>query len=122
MVNLHLIDNKFKYLLLYPNIVKRAFLKISLTSLRSLRDHKKSNNPYFENTALWHALDHQATCHILFFSGDFGPLLEMVNEELEKSKKFAGNDKERSMLTLYIDSFKLGSLEAHKVIIFVSSH
>jgi dipeptidyl-peptidase-3 len=50
-------------------------------------------------------------------TGDFGPLLNLVNEELAKAKKYVANEKETGMLDLYIDSFERGSLDAHKVLI-----
>jgi hypothetical protein len=38
-----------------------------------------------------------------------------VNDELTEATKYVANDLEKSMLTSYIESFRVGSLEAHKV-------
>ncbi|CAG9115450.1 unnamed protein product [Plutella xylostella] len=46
--------------------------------------------------------------------GDYSPLLELVNQNLEKAVTYAANDNERNMLKHYINSFKDGDLEEHK--------
>ena len=51
----------------------------------------------------------------LFPVGDYSPLLKIVNQELEKAKEYAANEYQKSALTYYIESFRTGSLEAHKV-------
>ena len=53
-------------------------------------------------------------------SGDFSPLLKLVNEELEKAKEFVANENETNFINYYIDSFTKGSVDAHKV--FLLTH
>uniref|UniRef100_A0A2P2HZ51 Dipeptidyl peptidase 3 n=2 Tax=Hirondellea gigas TaxID=1518452 RepID=A0A2P2HZ51_9CRUS len=46
--------------------------------------------------------------------GDYSPILKMVNAELALAKNYAANDMEINMLERYIESFKTGSVKAHK--------
>lgn len=46
--------------------------------------------------------------------GEFAPYLEEVNYYLAKAREYAANDNQRDMLTLYIEHFKTGSIDAHK--------
>ena len=47
-------------------------------------------------------------------SGDYGPLLELVNQELQMAVDAASNDNEKQMITKYMESFKTGRIDAHK--------
>ena len=47
-------------------------------------------------------------------SGDYSPLLALVNEELQLAANSASNDNEKQMITKYIESFKTGNIDAHK--------
>ena len=47
-------------------------------------------------------------------TGDYSPLLALVNENLKKAAEFAGRDEEKAMLLGYVKSFEEGSLAAHK--------
>ena len=53
--------------------------------------------------------------NFIMTAGDYEPLLQLVIENLEEAKKFSANDNESNMLVNYIESFKKGSLDAHKV-------
>ncbi|KAL3874244.1 hypothetical protein ACJMK2_037287 [Sinanodonta woodiana] len=46
--------------------------------------------------------------------GDHCKLMKLVMENLTKAKEFAANETERSMVEKYIESFKTGSISAHK--------
>lgn len=46
--------------------------------------------------------------------GDHAPEFAHIVEELEKAKQHAANDTQREMLGHYIESFKTGSMNAHK--------
>jgi len=46
--------------------------------------------------------------------GDYAPLMKRVVANLGKAKEFAANDHERNMLTHYMHSFMIGSIESHK--------
>ena len=47
-------------------------------------------------------------------AGDYNSLMHKVNENLLKAKDYGSNEDEKSMLEFYIQSFKEGSLDAHK--------
>jgi len=47
-------------------------------------------------------------------AGDYGKLMALVNQELAEAEKFVANDNEKQMVAKYIESFKTGSLDAHK--------
>eukprot|EP00127_Corallochytrium_limacisporum_P000695 Clim_evm14s23 gene=Clim_evmTU14s23 len=47
-------------------------------------------------------------------TGDYGPLMARVCENLSKAKDHAANETEVQMLDKYIESFTTGSLDAHK--------
>ena len=47
-------------------------------------------------------------------AGDYNPLLAKVNENLAKAAEYSANADEKSMLEYYVQSFKEGSLDAHK--------
>jgi len=47
-------------------------------------------------------------------AGDYNPLLSKVNENLLKAKNYGANEDEKAMLECYVQSFKEGSLDAHK--------
>jgi len=46
--------------------------------------------------------------------GDYAPLMKRVVANLGKAKEFAANDHERNMLSHYMHSFMIGSIESHK--------
>ena len=47
-------------------------------------------------------------------AGDYNSLLHKVNENLLKAKDYGANEDEKSMLEFYVQSFREGSLDAHK--------
>eukprot|EP00050_Salpingoeca_kvevrii_P008021 m.300153 g.300153 ORF g.300153 m.300153 type:complete len:720 (-) comp14359_c0_seq1:110-2269(-) len=51
---------------------------------------------------------------VTVFSGDFAPLMQRVINHLESALQFAANENQRDMLTMYIESFKTGSIDDHK--------
>lgn len=60
-------------------------------------DKEKYKNAYFQVTR-----------------GDYSPLLNLVNESMNKAIEHAANDNERNMLKHYVNSFKEGDLNEHK--------
>lgn len=53
-------------------------------------------------------------CKFIITRGDYSKLLKYVNDNLDKARIFAANDNENKMLGKYVESFKTGSLVAHK--------
>ncbi|KAK8762893.1 hypothetical protein V5799_034501 [Amblyomma americanum] len=51
---------------------------------------------------------------VTFTRGDYSPLLKLVVDNLRLAQENAANDNQRQMLGKYIDSFTVGSLDAHK--------
>uniref|UniRef100_T1IIF5 dipeptidyl-peptidase III n=1 Tax=Strigamia maritima TaxID=126957 RepID=T1IIF5_STRMM len=51
---------------------------------------------------------------ILITRGDYASLLKLVNDELLQAKTYASNETEIKMLEKYVESFRTGSLDAHK--------
>ncbi|KAF7662537.1 hypothetical protein LDENG_00233610 [Lucifuga dentata] len=46
--------------------------------------------------------------------GDYAPLMKKVSHYLQKAQAYAANENQRKMLEEYIQSFTLGSIDAHK--------
>ena len=46
--------------------------------------------------------------------GEFAPYLEEMNYYLERAKNYAANDNQREMIEKYIESYRTGSIDAHK--------
>ncbi|KAK6621537.1 hypothetical protein RUM44_001344 [Polyplax serrata] len=46
--------------------------------------------------------------------GDYAPLMQLLADYLEKAKEYAANQTQEAMLGKYIESFRTGSLDAHK--------
>ncbi|CAN7936879.1 unnamed protein product [Ixodes hexagonus] len=51
---------------------------------------------------------------VCFTRGDYSGLLKLTVDNLQKAQEFAANDNQRQMLGKYIESFTVGSLDAHK--------
>lgn len=51
---------------------------------------------------------------VKFTRGDYSPLLKLTVDNLTLAKENAANDNQRQMLARYIESFRVGSLDAHK--------
>lgn len=51
---------------------------------------------------------------VCFTRGDYSELLRLTVENLKKAQQFAANGNQREMLGKYIESFTVGSLDAHK--------
>uniref|UniRef100_K7F547 Dipeptidyl peptidase 3 n=1 Tax=Pelodiscus sinensis TaxID=13735 RepID=K7F547_PELSI len=54
------------------------------------------------------------SCKFCVTRGDYAPLLEKVVENLQRTKAYAANTNQESMLEHYIHSFTQGSIAAHK--------
>lgn len=46
--------------------------------------------------------------------GDFSKEMTLAASYIEKAVQYSGNENQRSMLKAYVDSFRTGSIEAHK--------
>ncbi|XP_067143899.1 dipeptidyl peptidase 3-like isoform X1 [Centruroides vittatus] len=53
-------------------------------------------------------------CKFVLTRGDYSKLLKRVNDSLQKAKIFSANEDEKKMLDKYVQSFRTGSLDAHK--------
>lgn len=86
---------------------------IKTTDADSGKDHYEIRNAGAEESVLAPKTEHEGATFTVT-AGDYNPLMSLVNEDLAKAEKYAANDNERQMLLKYIESFRKGSLDAHK--------
>ncbi|ETN60351.1 dipeptidyl-peptidase 3 [Anopheles darlingi] len=84
------------------------------TSGKTVYDIKLASSEVGDRKGLTREPEEYKGCIFKITRGDYRELIGKVADELEQAKKFSANENQERMIEAYIESFREGSLDAHK--------